>query len=224
MSMFAVSVFGIVGCTQIHNASNPQQEMQTNPQSEVDEQIDVYDFPEQEKKIYESDNDLSWPISKAADRITKKPFGVYIDPVDSPVQPERFQGYHAGTDFEVFEDELDDVVAVAVKALCAGKVLVRQYVSGYGGVIVQSCYIDDAPVRVLYGHISLNDVDLEVGDGVEVGDHIAFLGNHESAETDYERKHLHVSIVRGDTIDFRGYVDQQEDLDAWRTVETLFDK
>jgi hypothetical protein len=33
-------------------------------------------------------------------RVTKKPFGLYVDPDNSPVQPEMFTGYHTGADAE----------------------------------------------------------------------------------------------------------------------------
>jgi hypothetical protein len=37
-------------------------------------------------------------ISKAG--LQKKPFGIYITPENSPVQPENFTGYHTGIDVE----------------------------------------------------------------------------------------------------------------------------
>lgn len=43
------------------------------------------------------------PIAEFEKRITKKPFGIYITPQNSPVQPERFTGYHTGVDVE-YED------------------------------------------------------------------------------------------------------------------------
>ena len=52
-------------------------------------------------------------------RVTKKPFGILIDSTSSPVQPERFRGYHTGADFEVTSDE----EALPVPALCDGEVL-----------------------------------------------------------------------------------------------------
>src|SRR5579859_5107314 len=70
------------------------------------------------------------PISDARSRITKKPFGIYITPQNSPVQPERFHGYHTGTDFETFPAEQN--VDVPIYAACAGKLLRKDYESGYG--------------------------------------------------------------------------------------------
>src|SRR3989338_10346295 len=47
------------------------------------------------------------PLDNSSERVTKKPFGKYITPADSPVQPERFSGYHTGADFEVFSNEIN---------------------------------------------------------------------------------------------------------------------
>jgi len=62
---------------------------------------------------------LSEPISNTKSRVTKKPFGIYITPQTSPVQPEKFTGYHTGTDFETTSQEADAVVPVY--AACTGK-------------------------------------------------------------------------------------------------------
>lgn len=48
-----------------------------------------------------AENILNIPLTDAAARITKKPFGIFITPQNSPVQPERFSGFHTGTDFEI---------------------------------------------------------------------------------------------------------------------------
>src|SRR5579871_4518385 len=40
------------------------------------------------------------PAKDFLQRVTKKPFGIYVTPTDSPVQPERFTGYHTGADGE----------------------------------------------------------------------------------------------------------------------------
>src|SRR5579863_6635904 len=43
---------------------------------------------------------LTEPISGGLSRVTKKPFGIYVTPQNSPVQPEKFTGFHTGIDFE----------------------------------------------------------------------------------------------------------------------------
>ncbi|KKQ38871.1 MAG: Exopolysaccharide biosynthesis protein, sugar transferase domain protein [Candidatus Moranbacteria bacterium GW2011_GWC2_37_73] len=40
------------------------------------------------------------PLDNALSRITKKPFGIYVNPKNSPVNPERFTGYHSAVDLE----------------------------------------------------------------------------------------------------------------------------
>src|SRR4030042_789723 len=74
-------------------------------------------------------------------------------PQNSPVSPEKFKGYHTGSDFEIFPEELG--VDVSVKAVCAGKLLLKEYATGYGGVAVQSCALDNNPITVIYGHLKL---------------------------------------------------------------------
>src|SRR3989344_6907506 len=43
---------------------------------------------------------LVWPVDEFEERITKKPFGIFITPQNSPIKPERFSGYHTGVDVE----------------------------------------------------------------------------------------------------------------------------
>lgn len=56
---------------------------------------------------------VAFPIADFEGRITKKPFGIYITPQNSPVQPERFSGYHTGDDAE-YGDVAADVPVYAV--------------------------------------------------------------------------------------------------------------
>jgi hypothetical protein len=57
--------------------------------------------------------------SALKERDSIRPFGIYITKQNSPVQPERFTGYHAGTDFETFPEEKD--TDVVINAICDGK-------------------------------------------------------------------------------------------------------
>jgi murein DD-endopeptidase MepM/ murein hydrolase activator NlpD len=153
------------------------------------------------------------PLDRPAERITKKPFGIYITPATSPVQPERFTGYHTGTDFETFPGEAD--IAVTVKAFCAGSAVYKQWVSGYGGVFIQQCTVDSQTVTVLYGHLKLSSITAKVGDSLKAGDTIGELGQANSHDTDGERKHLHFGIHKGSIINVKGYVSKQSDLSNW---------
>jgi hypothetical protein len=153
------------------------------------------------------------PLSAARSRITKKPFGIKVSPASSPVQPERFFGYHTGTDFEILPGE--DETPVPVAAVCAGTVAYKNYVSGYGGVLVQRCELDGQVVTVLYGHLKLASIIPAVGEGVQAGEQLGILGRGYSAETDGERKHLHLGIHKGKEIELRGYVQDPAELNAW---------
>ena len=146
-------------------------------------------------------------------RVTKKPFGILIDPKTSPVQPERFRGYHTGTDFEIFPDEED--TAVEIFSICRGKVRFTGWVKGYGGVLIQDCTYENEQVTVLYGHLQIDSVSLRPGAVLSKGTKIGNLGKGFSIETDGERKHLHLAIHRGTKLEYRGYVQKEEDLSQW---------
>ncbi|HTL39498.1 MAG TPA: M23 family metallopeptidase [Methylomirabilota bacterium] len=155
---------------------------------------------------------LADPISNAESRITKKPFGIYITPQTSPVQPEKFTGFHTGTDFETTPEEAN--IPVPFYAICDGKILTKRTATGYGGVLVQSCTIENQAVTVVYGHVSLTSIPKNIGDPLASGEQIGNLG-HSPDETDGERKHLHLGIHKGTAINILGYVQNQSDLSGW---------
>ena len=160
-----------------------------------------------------TDHDL-WGEVIETSRITKKPFGKYVTPSNSPVSPEKFTGYHVGADFELEENE--DPHAMNVMAICTGKVLYKNWVNGYGGVLIQSCMYDDQPVTVLYGHLNIDSIQLAVGDALSKGIYIATLGEGYSKETDGERPHLHLGVHRGSSIELNGYApDAASAFDGW---------
>lgn len=159
------------------------------------------------------------PIDRAGERVTKKPFGIFISPETSPVQPERFSGYHTGTDFEVFADEVGGEVAVF--SICDGKIADKRTVGGYGGFIILECEYKGEPISVIYGHVSLESIVKDIGDTTEKGEVLGVLGEPSRGETDGERKHLHMSILKGDETDIRGYVAREVDLDMWLDPCTL---
>lgn len=154
------------------------------------------------------------PIENYAERVSKKPFGIKITPDDSPVQPEKFTGFHTGTDFEIFENETD--IDMDIFAICPGELILKRFVSGYGGVIVQKCEIHGANFTVLYGHLDLDSIEAEIGDLINEADLIGILGDGYSNETDGERKHLHLGIYKDDEeMNLRGYVESEEELEGW---------
>ncbi|MDD4628787.1 MAG: M23 family metallopeptidase [Candidatus Peribacteraceae bacterium] len=156
---------------------------------------------------------LAFPLPQSENRITKKPFGIFITPATSPVRPERFTGYHTGTDFEIFPDEQNTDVQVA--AVCEGKVRFTGWVKGYGGVLIQDCTYQGKTVTVLYGHLKISSVSQSAGDVLSAGTAIGLLGEGSGTETDGERKHLHLSVHRGSAIEYRGYVSSSPELDQW---------
>jgi murein DD-endopeptidase MepM/ murein hydrolase activator NlpD len=153
------------------------------------------------------------PLDRPGERVTKKTFGLYITPKTSPVQPEKFTGYHTGSDFEIFPEEL--TADVPVQAICDGKIALKKYASGYGGVLVESCELDNQPITVVYGHLKLASISGKTGDSLSKGEQVGFLGKAFSTETNGERKHLHLSIHKGSAVDIRGYVQKQSELSGW---------
>lgn len=158
-------------------------------------------------------NPFQPPLDRAAERITKKPFGIYITPQNSPVQPEKFRGWHTGTDFEIFPEELG--TDVPAHAICSGKIAAKRSASGYGGVLVQNCTLNSQLVTVIYGHLKLASIQKNTGDQLDAGEMIGILGKAYSSETDGERKHLHLGIHKGTSINILGYVQNKNELSDW---------
>ncbi|MFH0852450.1 MAG: M23 family metallopeptidase [bacterium] len=166
------------------------------------------------------------PITDWQSRVTKKPFGIYITLQNSPVQPERFNGYHTGVDFETFPDEQN--TDVLIYAICDGPLKVKEATSGYGGVAVQACprtkfgvgagKLDGEDITVIYGHLRLSSISANVGQELKAGEKLAVLGTGFSQETDGERKHLHLGIHKGMAISILGYVQSASQLDNWIDV------
>lgn len=149
-----------------------------------------------------------YPIAEFKQRITKKPFGIYITPKNSPVQPERFKGWHTGVDVEYIDIKED----VPVLAVCNGEIVKTEWVSGYGEMIVLKCQIKNIDYYVIYGHLRASSISKKVK--VLKGDQIAVLGNGNTQEIDFERKHLHFGIHKN-SMDLRGYVQNQNELTGW---------
>lgn len=177
-------------------------------------------IPPQQTPVPEAKKEIYPPLDNAKSRIIKKPFGIYITPQTSPIQPERFSGYHTGADFEVTSGELSK--NVEVKAICDGKILEKRKLSGYGGVLVQSCTISGRPVTVLYGHVDITSPFVpDVGDSISAGKLLAYLALDKSEYSGGERKHLHLGIHKGEKIDSRGYVQDKNQLSNWIDIKSL---
>ena len=140
-----------------------------------------------------------------------------MTPKNSPVQPEKFTGYHTGVDFETTSEEQNSDVEIFVA--CNGKLLMKKYATGYGGVAVQACKLDGNDVTIVYGHIRLTSIIPKVGDELKAGEKFAVLGTGYSTETDGERKHLHFGVHKGTTINILGYVQKENLLSDWLDAE-----
>ncbi|MGI6373800.1 MAG: M23 family metallopeptidase [Patescibacteria group bacterium] len=157
------------------------------------------------------------PVPEFFARITKKSFGTYVTPQNSPVSPERFSGYHSGVDVE-FSD-LEELVPVT--AIGDGLVIFSGRVNGYGGVVIIRHKLNGQIYSALYGHLALASLPA-LHSLVSTGDIIGALGAAYSSDTDGERRHLHLSIYPGETINFRGYASTKSELTAWLDPLFLF--
>lgn len=172
--------------------------------------------------VQESSPQQEVPLERSSERITKKLFGTFVTQTNSPVSPERFRGYHAGTDFEILPGEED--VDVRVYTACDGPITAKRWVSGYGGLVIQACQLDGQTVTVLYGHIRLASVMEAIGAQMYRGAYLGVLGDGYSSETDNERKHLHLGVHRGSSMVLAGYVQSQDPLASWMNPEALLNR
>jgi murein DD-endopeptidase MepM/ murein hydrolase activator NlpD len=158
------------------------------------------------------------PVNDFKARSTKKLFGTYVTPQDSPTQPEKFTGYHTGVDVE-FTDTTDDI---PVYAIAEGTVRRANYTSGYGGLLVIEHTIHGEHFFSLYGHLRTNTLP-RVGTIVKKGDPVGVLGTGNSQETDGERHHLHFGIITSSTFDVRGYTTSTDELHRiWKDPLSLY--
>jgi murein DD-endopeptidase MepM/ murein hydrolase activator NlpD len=156
-------------------------------------------------------SEFNLPSVDFLSRITKKPFGIHITPNSSPVKPEKFTGYHTGVDAE-YEDILTEV---PVHAIHSGKIIYSGFVKGYGGLVAQSLNYKNSEYIVLYGHLAPSSLS-PLGTVLTTGQSIGVLGKGYSPETDGERRHLHLAIIKGSKLNLKGYVSQEVDLALWQ--------
>lgn len=203
----SVALVAFVSVDYFKDKSNNAGQTNLSPETANTQKAAPAPVYEQEKETFTA------PLDNIDKRVTKKKFSTYVTPQDSPVSPEKFTGYHTGWDFEILAGEGSKDVSVV--AFCDGKIVYKNNVSGYGGVIIQDCTIEKQVMTVLYGHLRLSSVSKSVGDQFEHGDKIGLLGSGNSSETDGERKHLHFSLHRGTSINLRGYVANKLQLINW---------
>ncbi|MBI4239797.1 peptidoglycan DD-metalloendopeptidase family protein [Candidatus Uhrbacteria bacterium] len=163
--------------------------------------------------FYNDSESLKEPLPESANRITKKPFGIFITQQSSPVQPERFHGFHTGSDYEIVP--LEEKTPVVVSALCSGPLIEKKHASGYGGVVLQECEQGSQTVTVLYGHMDITQSTYNKGDYLSPGSRIGDLAAANTAASGFERKHLHLGVLKGRSRDLRGYVTSKKELRFW---------
>ena len=208
-----LAVFMVSKNTQVRNTvtSETQQKSQANNETQNTAFLSTQNLTQASSSHPQTI--LFPPISDAINRVTKKPFGIQVSPGNSPVSPERFSGYHTGVDFETNPDEQQ--IDVPIYAVCTGHLIMKKIASGYGGVAVQQCNLDNQTVTIIYGHLRFTSIMAKIGKTILAGDSFAVLGKGFSSETDGERKHLHLGIHKGSDIILLGYVQKQSDLSAW---------
>lgn len=162
-------------------------------------------------------SELVPPIAEFKPRITKKTFGTYVTPQNSPVSPERFTGYHTAVDVE-YGDVAGDVPIYAIND---GQIVLSKIASGYGGVFILQTTIQGQAHSVLYGHIRPSTLP-QADNIVKRGDQLGLLGTGYTSETDNERKHLHFAILSNDRINLLGYVQTKTELSGWLNPTSFF--
>lgn len=157
----------------------------------------------------------SWyyPMNRYFQRQHLKGFGQFIDDdfykgKEHRFPYNRFYGYHAAADLEYFPEEKDE--EVPVYAVTTGEIKYIDSLQGYGGIILQN--IDDGNTA-LYGHVKITNLSYKLGDEIEAGEILTYLGDEFSKETSKERKHLHFGIYKGTDIYFKGHEASQDALD-----------
>jgi len=164
-----------------------------------------------------------FPMTRYQERIRVKDFGQYIDDSfyigkENLFPFNKFYGYHAGVDLEVFPEEKDSLAPVY--ATGNGKIVFVGSLKGYGGVILE--LLDETNHTVLYGHVKILNIPIKNGQSVKAGDIITYLGGGFSSETSKERKHLHFGIHKGKGQYFKGHENTLENLRArWENPTTF---
>lgn len=176
-------------------------------EEEVSFEENVLDATELQQPVEtEKEMLVVYPVEGYIERRTEKWFGKYVQ--------DRFVGYYAGDDIE-FTDDASRAREVPVVAIADGEVVRVGRVGGYGGLMIVRFAIKGRIITALYGHIDLGSTELRPGDLVTRGQFLANLGDHESTETDGERKHLHFGVYEGSDGRVNGYEAAQAGLEQW---------
>jgi len=164
-------------------------------------------------KTKEESRAVLLPIAEYQQRRTFNSFGEFSQGT--------LAGYHVGEDIEYTDVLLREV---PVRAIAQGVVRRIGNVSGYGGVLVVLHTIGERKVYAIYGHIDFASSDLSQGDHVQKGEFLANLGDHESEETDGERKHLHFALYEGTELRLQGYESSSQAVESWINPHNFFEE
>ena len=111
--------------------------------------------------------------------------------------------------------EYDDVEGdVVVRAIAPGIVVTAGIISGYGGTVAIRHEIEGSSIFTVYGHLAPNSLP-NVGAEITAGQPIGLLGKGGTDETDGERKHLHLGMLKQNIESLSGYVGNENELEGW---------
>ncbi len=161
------------------------------------------------ESVIEGGVDLVLPVDGYAERLRVKAFGEFIQ--------DRFSGFHVGDDIEFTDVEGE----VLVYAIADGVVKRAEFVSGYGGLVIVEHVVGEQVYTALYGHLDPADLP-PVERVVEMGQILGRLGEGESIETDWERKHLHFGLYLGAGSRLQGYEATEAGLGQWVNPSSFF--
>lgn len=141
-----------------------------------------------------------YPIAEYTTLRTKV-FGQY----QTPGNDELTSGYHTGDDIAAS----DSATAMPIYALTDAKVVRRETVPGYGGVVILEFADGIKTHHALYGYVDLATVTSTAGQTVTAGSLLGYVAENET-------KHLFFSIYpyTGTEL-FAENVDQNIDLELW---------
>jgi murein DD-endopeptidase MepM/ murein hydrolase activator NlpD len=125
--------------------------------------------------------------------------------------------YHVGEDSGYFME------GMSIHAIADGIVTNMLYDLSWGYfVAIQSNLPVTGMVTAFYGHLS-HDIDVRIGESVEVGDKIGEMGPQETLENGGYKTHLHLGVAKGSykTAKFHGYAPT---FDNWFNPVALIGK
>jgi len=164
---------------------------------------------------------IYYPLTNYQSRITNRGHGKSTTLADSEgfACGGQFEGIHVGDDLEITAAELKQ--EIPIYAISNGTVRQASVVGGYGGLLITQNKVDGEIVTAYYGHIDLKSIKYSAGQSFKAGNLLGYLGDNCTTETSNERKHLHFAIRKGTSIDVRGYLSNNSELNEWHDPAVL---